>query len=174
MGLNGKRLAQIACVVATMTVLVGAAADVNQLLADAEGRKKAAENGLGDIKKKSTEQASQVKTEYTAAASATNAWLDALCQSIEHGSSAPPDVKALVGPAASAVVEWVRVRNHALGVPEMATAVAEGYKKSLAADLSEIAASVWKRTKGAAHEKRTKDAADLKDRVRWRSFDEIQ
>jgi hypothetical protein len=63
------------------------AADLNKSLSDAEGRRKAAETGLKEIKTKSPQPSDQIRTTYSEAASRQNAWLDVVCQAVEQGAS---------------------------------------------------------------------------------------
>ena len=95
-------------IVAVLPVLTGSsvlliAANVDKALTGADGRRKAAENGLREIKTKSKEQAEQVRPLYAEAASRNNAWLDVVCQAIQQGAATAPDVSASVEPAASAL-----------------------------------------------------------------------
>jgi hypothetical protein len=162
-------LTAIVLAVTTMT----RAADVNKALSDTEGRRHAAENGLKEIKSKAPQQVDQVRARYIEAASRQNAWLDSVCQAIEQGSQAAPDVSASATSAASALVEWVVVRKRALGGPELAVAAAENVKKSVAQDLVDIAAAGWKNNQSTDAKKRTGAAGALKQRLRWHTFDEI-
>ena len=87
-------------IAAALLVLAGtsalfAAANVDKALTEADGRRKAAENGLREIKAKSKEQGEQVRPLYAEAASRNNAWLDVVCQSIQQGASTAPDVSSL-------------------------------------------------------------------------------
>ncbi len=117
-------------IVAALLVLAGTsalliAANVDKALTDADGRRKAAENGLREIKAKSREQAEQVRPLYAEAASRNNAWLDVVCQSIQQ-------------------------------------------------DLTEIASETWKANREANEQKRMKTATALKERLQWRSWEEVQ
>jgi hypothetical protein len=56
------------------------AADLGKTIASTEGRKRAAENGLKEIKSKSPQPSEQIRTAYVEAANKQNAWLDVVCQ----------------------------------------------------------------------------------------------
>jgi hypothetical protein len=126
------------------------------------------------MKTKSREQAERVRPLYSEAAARNNAWLDVVCQAIQHGASTASDVSASVEPAASALVQWVSARNRALGVSELAPPIGDALKKRVIADLTAIAGETWKATRGANEQKRTKAATSLKERLQWRSWDEVQ
>ena len=77
----------VALLVVVSAAGVAIAADLNNALINADGRRKAAENGLRQIKAKSRDQAEQVHPLYAEAASRNNAWLDIVCQAIKQGAS---------------------------------------------------------------------------------------
>ena len=164
-----------ALVVIAMVAMAGVAshaADIKKALADTEGRKRAAENGLKQIKAKG-QPSDQIRGAYVEAATRQNAWLDSLCQAIEQGGATTPDMAASAQTAASSLVDWVNVRNRALGVPELAGAIADSTKKSVAQDLIDIASESWKSNRSSDAKKRTAAAATLKERLRWKPFEEI-
>ena len=72
------------------TALASHAADLNKAVSDAEGRKRAAENGLKEIKIKSTQPSEQIRAAYNEAATRQNAWLETVCQAVEQGDSVGP------------------------------------------------------------------------------------
>jgi hypothetical protein len=150
------------------------AADLKKALAEADSRRKAAENGLRQIKAKSSEQAEQVRASYTAAASGNNAWVDAMCQSIEQDSAKGPDVGTAAQVAANSLVDWVSLRNRALGIAELTGGVADGLKKSIAQNLVDIASESWKANHGGNQQKRTAAAVALKERLRWLTWEEVR
>jgi len=150
------------------------AADVDQALREADGRRKAAETGVRDIKAKSQEQAGQARALYAEAASRNNAWLEAVCQAIQQGSSSAPNVSAMVEPAATALVQWVSARNRALGLPELTSPIGDTVKKRVIADLTDISNETWSRNRNAAEQKRTQAATSLKERLQWRSWEEVK
>jgi hypothetical protein len=162
--------------VAIGVLVIGAstirAADLNKTLADTEGRRRAAENGLKQIKAKG-QPPDQIRSAYVEAASRQNAWLDSVCQAIEQGAANAPDVSSSAQSAATSLVEWVNVRNRALGVPELSGAIADSTKKSVAEDLIDIAAGTWKNNRSSDAKKRSSAAASLKERLRWKTFEEI-
>lgn len=97
-----------------------------------------------------------------------------VCQSIQTGVAAAPDVAASAESAASSLLQWVAVRNQALGLPAISTAETEGLKKAIVKDIADIANGVWKNNKGAKGEKRTQAANALKQQLRWLSWDEVK
>lgn len=141
---------------------------------DTEGRRKAAENGVKEIKAKSPQPADQIRTTYAEAAARQNAWLDSVCQAVEQGASTAPDVSTAAQSAATSLVEWVSVRNRALGLPELAGATADGLKKSVIQDLIEIASATWKGNRSADPTKRVSVAASLRERLHWKTFEEVK
>jgi hypothetical protein len=150
------------------------AAPLDKALSETDGRKKAAENGLRQIKMKSQQEAEQVRGLYTAAASNNNTWVDMLCQAIEQGAPAAPDVSSVAGSTASSLVKWVSARNKALGLPELTGAVGESVKKAVVQDLTNIASGTWRDSRGDNADKRKKAAAALAERLRWKTFEEIK
>jgi hypothetical protein len=163
-----------------MGLLVVAAAGVTQavsvdkLIADAEGRKKAAENGLREIKAKSVQQGEQVRSPYADAVAAQNAWLDMVCQAVQQGTAAAPDVTAATQAAATSLLDWVNVRNRALGLPELTGAIADSTKKAVVENLAELTTVTWKNNRSADERKRTQAATALKDRLHWKTFEEVK
>jgi hypothetical protein len=147
------------------------AADINKAIAETEGRKRAAENGLKQIKAKG-QPSSEIRNAYAEAATRQNAWLESVCQALEQTGNTAPDVSAAAQSAAASLVEWVNIRNRALGLPELSGAIADSTKKSIAQDLNEIAAASWKDRSSDAR-KRSAAAASLKERLQWKTFDEI-
>jgi hypothetical protein len=167
-----RRTVVLAMVLANICVLQ--AAPLDKSLSETDGRKKAAENGLRQIKMKSQQEAEQVRGLYTAAASNNNAWVDMLCQAIEHGAPAAPDVSTVAGSAASSLVEWVSARNRALGLPELTGPVGESVRKTVVQDLTDIASSAWRDSRSDNADKRKRAAATLGERLRWKPFEEIK
>jgi hypothetical protein len=169
-------LRQLALVAALAMALlpVGAVADVQTSLSQTEGRRQVAENGLRDIKKKSAAEAEQVRERYSEAAVRNNEWLDALCQAIQQGSTTAPDVATSAEAAAVSLIEWAKVRNRALGIPEMNEAAAASVKRMVVRDLTEIAKAEWTTTHRGDEARRTKAATTLKGRLRWKPWEEIQ
>lgn len=157
-----------------ITVLVSHAADVNKALSEAEGRKRAAENGLKEIKSKSSQPSDQIQTAYKDAATQQNAWLDAVCQAVDQSAASAPDVSTAAETAATTLVKWVTVRNQALGLPDLTGAIADSVKQSVARDLVDIAGTTWKNSRGADAKKRTSVVASLNERLRWKAFEEIR
>ncbi len=154
--------------------VAGHGADLNKSLSDTESRRKAAENGLKEIKSKSPQQDDLVRKQYTEAATRQNVWLESVCASIAEGSSTSPDVSDAATSAAVSLVEWVNVRNRALGLPELAGDSVDVVKKSVTTDLVEIASRTWKGNRSGDAKKRASVAESLKTRLRWASFDEVK
>jgi N-acetylglucosamine kinase-like BadF-type ATPase len=150
------------------------AANVDKALVETDGRRNAAETGVREIKAKAKDQVDQVRPLYIEAASRNNAWLDTVSQAIQQGTSTAPDISATVEPAASALVAWVSARNRALGVADLTGTIADSVKKRVIADLTEIANATWRSNRGGNEQKRTKSADALKERLRWRSWEEVR
>ena len=145
------------------------AADMTKALDQAEGRRRAAENGLKEIKGKG-QPSEEVRKAYVEAATRQNAWLEAVCLSLEQGASAPPDVTAVTQAAAVALVDWVQVRNPAVGLPALNDQAAATTKKTVIQTLTEITAESSK----ARDPKRRADTVSmLKQRLHWKAYDEI-
>ena len=170
----GRNRRTIVSAIAALLVAaaVGQAADVNKAIGDAEGRKRAAENGLKEIKAKA-QPSDQVRSAYIEAATRQNAWLEAVCQAVEQGAPAAPDVSAPAQSAAASLVEWVNIRNRTLGLAELTAPAADSTKKSVAGDLIEIANATWKSNRSGDAKKRSAAANALKERLRWKPFEEV-
>ena len=149
------------------------AANIDKAIADAESRRRAAENGLREIKSKTPDQAEDARRAYATAADGQNAWLEQVCKTAESGS-ADVDVSPAAQAAASTLVAWVAVRNRALGAPVMTSELAEGVKRSMVQDLVEIANSTWKSARGSDSQKRLKMTASLRNRLQWKSSEDVQ
>lgn len=153
---------------------VGTAADLEQALVNAAGRKRAAENGLRDIKRKSSEQAAAVRAAYSEAAARQNAWLEALCKGLREGGTTAPDLKVLADEVAAALVSWVTPRNRALGVPELTPQTAAQVQADTVKNLAEIAQEAWQRTAKGDDQRRTGFATALDQRLRWQPWEAVQ
>jgi hypothetical protein len=149
-------------------------ARLDSAVAQSEGRRKAAENGLRGIKAKSAAEAEQVHNRYAEAASTHNAWLDAVCQAIQQGAGAAPDVSGAATAAASALVEWVKVRNKPLGVAELNEVASEVVRKTVVADLTTIADGASKAHRSKDEQKRARAVADLQTRLQWKAFEDVK
>jgi hypothetical protein len=156
-----------------ITVTASQAADLKRALSEAEGRKKAAENGLMEIKSKG-QPSDELRRAYVDAATQQNAWLDAVCGAVEQGTATAPDVSTSAQTAATALVQWVNQRNRVLGLPELRGAIADSVQKKTAQDLIDIASDSWKSNRSGDGTKRAAAAASLKGRLRWKSFDEVR
>lgn len=160
-------------------LLIGATAVVqtanfDKSLRDTEGRRRAAENGLRQIKAKSPQQADQIRAIYTDAATQHNAWLEVLSEAVRQSAATPPDVTGAAERASTSLVTWVAARNRALGEPELAGAIADSVKKGATQDLTDIAAQVWKDNRRADEKKRASAMTALSDRLKWKSWEDFQ
>ena len=172
LGYISKRLGAVG-IALLIAGAISQAANVDKALADSESRRKTAENGVREIKKKSSGQAEQVRAAYTAAANEHNAWLEQVCRAIEENGPSPLDASAAAKAAASSLVDWVAVRNRALDTPVMTNELAEGVKKSVVQDMIDIATSSLKSAQGADKPKRMKLAASLSERLRWKTWEDV-
>ena len=173
--MNSRNVRRVIGGVIGILLIAGAvsqAADLNKAIAGTEDRKKAAENGLKQIKAKG-QPTEPVRRAYIDAAGKQNEWLDAITGVIENGSTTPPNVSAAAESAANSLIEWVNLRNRALGLDELKGAVADSVKKSVVQDLVNIANESWKRNRSANEKTRGTAATALKERLRWRAFDEL-
>ena len=150
------------------------AANIDKAIADAESRRRGAEDSLREILAKSDKQIDQARISYTNAASSQNAWLDLVCQTTESGSAAAPDVTAASQAAATAIMDWVAVGGEALGLPALKTSLAAGLKKSITQDLIDIGNATWKNYGSADEKKRTEAVASLKARLHWKTPEELR
>lgn len=172
MGSQSRRIVGILAML--LIAGVSHAADIKKPLADTEGRRRAAENGLKQIKEKSPQPSDQVRSAYVESATRQNAWLDVVSQGIESASATEPNVSTVAQSAAVALVEWVNVRNRTLGLPLLAGTMADSVSKGVAQDLTDIAAQAWKDNRGADEKKRTSAVVALRERLRWRTWEELQ
>ena len=146
------------------------AADIGKALADAEARRRAAEAGVQQVQPKLGTDGSEVRMAYAEAATAQNAWLDAVIQSFDKGTA--PDA-ALAEAAAKSLVAWVNVRNRTLGQPEMTAGVAEGVRKGIVQNLMDISSQEWKANHSKNPNTRGAVVATLEQHLRWKMFEEI-
>jgi len=149
------------------------AADFGKSLRETEGRRRAAENGLRQIKSKAAQLAEQIKETYTKAASEQNAWLDLVVDSVRSRAATTPDVGAVAERAGATLVSWVAARNRVLGEPELAGTIADAVRKGVVQDLTDIAAQVWKDNRRGDDKKRDSAVAALDARLRWKPWDQI-
>ena len=161
-----------------MAMLTGAAilqaASLETSVIDADGRRKAAEIRLAKVKALSSPVADQAKALYAEAAAKNNAWVDALCRAIDEGAQAAPDLSSLAEPASASLLAWVGAQDKALGNPETTAAIAEGSRKQVVQNLSDIATGSWKKNGKLAPEKRRQASADLRARLQWKSVEEVR
>ena len=149
------------------------AANIDKAIADAESRRKGAESSLREIMAKSDPQIDQARTSYTTAASSQNAWLDLVCNTIEQGATAAPD---MIGPsqaAATALMDWVAVGGKVLGLPVLKDSVAKDLQKAFTQNLIEIGNTAWKTYSSADEKTRTEVVTHLKTRLRWKTAQEV-
>lgn len=164
-----SRFGTAVAITLTATALVQAA-DIGKALADAEARRRAAESGVQQIQPTLSTDGNGVRTAYAEAASAQNAWLDALVQSFEKG--AVQDA-TLAEAAAKSLVAWVNVRNRTLGQPEMTAAIAEGVRKDIVQNLMDISNQEWKANHSSDARRRAVVVTTLDQHLRWKKFEEI-
>ena len=166
-----RRVSTLAtAVVMLVAAAVVHAADIGKALAEAEARRRAAESGVQQVQPKLATDGNDVRTAYAEAASAQNAWLDAVIESFEK--NAAPDV-ALAEAAVKSLVGWVNVRNRALGQPEMTAAVADGVRKDIVRNLVDISRQEWKANHSADARRRETVVGTLNGHLRWKKFEEI-
>jgi hypothetical protein len=156
----------------TIGAAVTHAADLDKATIEAEGRKRAAENGARTIRSKSPQQAEQVRTIYDEAAAAHNAWLDATKNAIDKGES-DSGVTESANKAASSLVRWVAARNQALGEPVLAGKVAETVEGSARQGLIDISSETARKQRRADATKKTQAVTELTNRLRWKMWSEI-
>jgi hypothetical protein len=148
------------------------AADLRKATTDAEGRKRAAENGVRAIKSKAPQQADSAKELYLAAATAHGAWLDVTKTLVDKGESDSAASDA-AGRAAAALVKWVAARNAALGEPVLAGKTAETIEASVRQGLIDISLETARRQRGANANKKSQAVSDLSNRLRWKDWNEL-
>jgi len=167
-----KRLPTFASIagIVIAAAAIAHAADIGKALADAEARRRAAESGVRQVQPKVSTDGSDVRTAYAEAATAQNAWLDAVIQSLEKGAAADA---TLAEAAAKSLVAWVNVRNRTLGQPEMTAALAEGVRKDIVRNLVDISSQEWKANHSSDAKKRAAVVATLDQHLRWKTFEEI-
>ena len=167
-----RRVSMFATIVGM--VVAGAAlvhaADIGNALAEAEARRRAAESGVQQLQPRLSTDGNEVRTAYAEAATAQNAWLDAVVQSLEQGAA--PDA-TLAEAAAKSLVAWANVRNRTLGQPELTAAVAEGVRKSIVQNLVDISNQEWKANHAGDARKREAVVTTLNGHLRWKKFEEI-
>jgi len=148
------------------------AADLTKATTEAEGRKRAAENGARAIRAKAPQQAEQVRALYEDAASAHNAWLDATKAAIDKGE-ADAAVTDTATKAASSLVRWVAARNQALGEGVLAGKIAERVEADTRQGLIDISAELARKQRRAEANKKAQAAADLSGRLQWKRWSEL-
>ena len=151
---------------------VGVVAD-DAALADAAGRRRAAENGLSAIKQKSPTDAGRGSAAYTEAATRQNAWLDLTVSAVNSPVATAPDVQSIADAAAAALIPWVNARNEALGQPTLTPLAVDVTKRAVVKNLLAISTSAWKDYRGAKAQKRAKAVDALNQQLRWKSFAEV-
>ena len=100
--------------------------------------------------------------------------MDIVCDAIQQGASAAPDVTTAAEPAAVSLIAWVGGRNKALGLPDLTGQYAESVKKVVLQNISAIADGAWRNNRGRDQARRQKAAADLRGRLSWKKFEELQ
>lgn len=171
---NNRHIVWIPALLLIASTALVLGANFDKSLRDTEGRRRAAENGLRQIKVKSPQQADQIRAVYADAATEHNAWLDVVTEAVRQSAATPPDVTSAAERASTSLVTWVAARNRALGEPELAGAIADSVKRGATQDLTDIAAQVWKDNRRTDEKKRTAAITALSDRLKWKSWEDIQ
>ena len=158
--------------VTTIGAGISHAADLGKATTEAEGRKRAAENGARTIRSKSPQQADQVRGLYEEAAAAHNAWLDATKTAVEKGDT-DSAVTESAGKAATTLIRWVAARNQALGEGVLAGKVAESVEASTRQGLIDISTETARKQRSADAGKKTAAVTELTSRLRWKTWSEL-
>ena len=166
------RLTTFAVALAISGLGLAFAADLTKATTEAEGRKRAAENGARAIRAKTPQQVEQVRTLYEDAASAHNAWLDATKSALEKGE-ADAAITDTATKAASSLVRWVAARNQALGEGILAGKLAETVEANTRQGLIDISAELARKERRAEASKKAQAAADLSSRLQWKRWSEL-
>ena len=150
------------------------AADLRKSIENSESRRRTSEAGVKLILAKSVTGVDAIRAAYGEVANQHNGWLDSVVHSVNQPSPAASDVAAVATRAADALVAFVVLRNRALGEMELAGVAAESVRKVVVRDLTDIANEFW-RDNGQRDAKRRETATKaLVDRLRWKSWDQIQ
>ena len=171
-----RRLWILACALVTVVSVARstAGASLDESLANAESRRKAAENGLREIRARVAAQAEPLRAVYGVAAERNNAWVEAMCSAIEKGVVPGPDVAGMAEPAAAALMEWVAGRNKALGLPEVSGANLEAVRRQITQNLTDIVGGAARATSPKDAGKRKQTAGGLRERLQWKAFDDVR
>ena len=165
-------------VLAGSGIVIGAA-NVDKALVETDGRRKAAETGVREIKVKAKDHKSDQDPPPLCRSGlpSNNAWLD----TVSPGDSAGDVNPRLTFRQRSSLRRphsWpgYPARNRALGVADLDRDQSPmlGEEASHLVDLTEIANATWRSNRGGNQQKRTKSADALKDRLRWRSWEEVR
>ena len=170
---NIQRLTVVVAMLTGAAVLHAATATLETSLAEAGARRKAAENRLGQIKSTSSQSAEAARALYGDAAAKNNAWVDAVCRTIEEGTKDAPDVSSLAEPAAASLLAWVSGLDKALGNPESSAAIADGSRKQVIQNLTDVAAKAWQKNRALSAEKRRQASAALRARLQWKTLEQL-
>lgn len=148
------------------------AADLDKATADAEVRRRTAENGAQAIRAKAPQDAEQVRAFYDEAAAANSAWLDATQAALGRGE-VDAAVTDAAGKAASALLRWVAARNKALGETMPAARVVEAAEANIRQSLVDISTEFARKHGRADAKKKADVVADLSRRLRWKPWNEL-
>lgn len=155
--------------VTTLVLVTTLVADSKKALQEAEGRRKAAETGVSQIKQRNA-TSSQLESAYAAAAESQNAWLVATTSA----DGSPTDLAPLVDRAAATLIDWVNVRNPVLSLPPLAGSAAEAVKKNVTDGLLELGTTTRSDLRKANANRRASTIRDLETRLRWKPWAEIR
>lgn len=166
------RFQRVATFVVTCALLGGlaTAGDLKKMTTAAEGRKRAAENGARSIKTRTPTDIDQIKSLYSAAVAAHNAWLDVTTAAISQGASTDA-ATATAAAAANSLVAWVAARNRALGEPVLEGTAATAVETQVRQGLADITAESVQDAKSADVKRKTAAASALSARLRWIAWD---
>lgn len=167
----GMKIARRVLLVAVTGLLLATTltADAKKALQEGEGRRKAAETGVSQIKQRNA-TSPDLEAAYTAAAEAQNAWLAATTSS----ESTPADLAPLVERAATTLLAWVNVRNPALSLAPLTGLAADAVKKNVVDGLLELGTASRSDLQKANANRRASIVRDLETRLRWKPWAEIR
>lgn len=151
---------------------LAAAADLDKATADAEGRKRAAENGARSIRAKAPHDVDAIRAMYGEAAAANGEWLAATSASIEKGDADPAVTEAATRAAAS-LLRWVAGRNRALGLAVPTDRIAEVEAAKVRQGLIDISTELSRKHRGANAATKAQATSNLANRLKWAAWDAL-
>ena len=164
-----------AITISALTLIVGAvlarAANLDTSLRNAETRRKGAETRLREIKTKFRDHVAAAHPVYARAAADHNAWLDGLVRSLSE-DSAPANAEQ-ADQAAASLMGWISASDKLRGQPGSEGTGVSPVERAAAKDLIDIATETWKGNHGQSQAQRTRTVTSLNDRLRWKTWDQI-